>query len=87
MARTALIEFLLFIAPFAIYALALSVTRRDARDREHWHPRMVMSLAIAGLLLMIAGLVFFAHYGGAPPGGVYEPAHMEDGQLVPGRIK
>jgi hypothetical protein len=87
MARTALVEILLFIAPFAVYALALFATQRDARDREHWHPRAVMSLAIVGLILVIGGLVFFAHYGGAPPGGVYEPAHMEDGVLVPGRIK
>ena len=87
MARTALIELLLFIAPFAIYAIALFATQRDARDREHWHPRAVLSLAIVGLILMIAGLVFFAHYGGAPPGSVYEPARMEDGKLVPGRIK
>jgi hypothetical protein len=87
MARTALIELLLFIAPFAIYAIALFATQRDARDREHWHPRMVASLAIVGLALMIVGLIFFAQFGGAPPGGVYEPAHMEDGKLVPGRIK
>jgi amino acid transporter len=87
MARTALIEVLLFIAPFAIYAIALFATRRDAREREHWHPRAVLSLAIAGLLLVIGGLVFFTHFGGAPPGSSYEPAHMEDGRLVPGRIK
>jgi hypothetical protein len=87
MARTVLIELLLFIAPFAIYAVALYVTQRDARDREHWHPRAVMSLAIVGLLLVIAGLVYFAHFGGTPPGAVYEPAHMEDGKLVPGRFR
>ena len=87
MARPILIELLLFLAPFAVYALVLLVTRRDARDLAHWHARMLMSLAIAGLLLMIGGLVYFAHFGGAPPTGVYEPAHMEDGRLVPGRIK
>jgi hypothetical protein len=32
-------------------------------------------------------LIFFAHFGGAPATGVYEPARFEDGKLVPGRIK
>jgi hypothetical protein len=87
MARTALIELLLFIAPFAIYAIALFATRRDARDVAHWHARMLATLASIGLVLVIGGLIYFAHFGGAPPGGVYEPAHLEDGRLVPGRIK
>jgi hypothetical protein len=87
MARTVLIETLLFIAPFAIYALVLLATRRDARDREHWPARMLASLAIAGSVLVIGGLIWFAHFGGAPTTGTYVPAHIEDGRLVPGRIK
>lgn len=87
MARTVLVELLLFLAPFAVYAIVLWSTQRDARDSAHWHARILMSLAIAGLALVIGGLIFFAHFGGAPPTGVYEPAHMEDGRLVPGRIK
>ncbi len=87
MARTALIEVLLFMAPFAVYAIVLFVTRRYARDAVHWHARMLATLASIGLVLVIGGLIYFAHFGGAAPGGVYEPAHMEDGRLVPGRIK
>jgi hypothetical protein len=87
MARTILIELLLFLSPFAVYALILIATRRDARAREHWPARMLATLAIVGGLLVIAGLLGFAHFGGAPPGGVYVPAHVEDGRLVPGRIK
>jgi hypothetical protein len=87
MARPILIELLLFLAPFAIYAIVLWITQRDARDRVHWHARILMSLSIVGLILMIGGLIFFAHFGGAPPGGVYEPARLEDGRLVPGQIR
>lgn len=87
MARTVLIETLLFLAPFALYALVLFATSRDLREAEHWTMRMLMILAIIGLSLVIVGLVFFAHFGGAPPGSVYEPAHMEDGKLIPGRLK
>jgi len=87
MARPVLIELLLFLAPFAVYAIVLWITQRDARDLAHWHARILMSLAIAGLVLMIGGLIFFAHFGGALPGGVYEPARLEDGRLVPGQIR
>jgi hypothetical protein len=38
-------------------------------------------------VLVIGGLVYFAHFGRAPTTGVYEPARYEDGKLVPGRIK
>jgi uncharacterized protein DUF6111 len=87
MTRPFLIEIMLFLAPFAIYALVLTVRRRDARDREHWRFPMVILLAVFGLVLVAAGLVVLAHFGGAPPTGQYVPAHVEKGKLVPGQIK
>jgi hypothetical protein len=87
MGRTILTQLLLFVAPFAIYALVLVATQRDARGRENWPVKIVASLAIAGCVLVIAGLIFFAHFGGSPTTGVYEPARYEDGKLIPGRIK
>jgi hypothetical protein len=87
MARTVLIEALLFLSPFAIYAVVLYATSRDAREAEYWTTRILAALAAIGMVLMIIGLVFFAHFGGAPPGAEYEPAHMENGKLVPGRLK
>jgi len=87
MGRTILIQLSLFLAPFAVYALVLLSTRRDAREAEHWPIKVVTSLAIAGCVLVILGLIFFAHFGGAPTTGVYEPARFEDGKLIPGRIK
>lgn len=87
MGRTILTQFLLFLAPFAIYAAVLHFTKRDAREREHWPVKMVMMLAIAGGVLVIVGLILFAQFGGAPTSGVYEPARYKDGKLIPGRIK
>ena len=87
MGRTILIQLSLFLAPFAVYALVLLSTRRDAREAEHWPIKVVTSLAIAGCVMVILGLIVFAHFGGAPTTGVYEPARFEDGKLVPGRIK
>lgn len=87
MGRTILTQFLLFLAPFAVYAVVLYATQRDARERENWPTKIVASLGIAGCVFVIAGLIFFAHFGGAPTSGVYEPARYEDGKLIPGRIK
>ena len=86
MSRT-LLEIVLFIAPFVIYAMYLFATERDAREKEHWRLNILSGLAVAGCLLVIASLIAFAHFGGAPPGGTYVPAHIENGKLVPGQIK
>jgi len=87
MARTILTEFLLFLAPFAIYAVVLYARKHDAREREHWPARTVVTLAIVGCVFMIGGLLYFAHFDRAPTTGVYEPARYQDGKLIPGRIK
>ena len=41
-----------------------------------------MKLILKLLAGMAVGLALFAHYGGAPAGSAYVPAHMEDGKLV-----
>jgi hypothetical protein len=87
MGRTILIQTLLFLAPFAVYAVILVASKKDAREPENWPVKVLLTLATVGCLLVIAGLVFFAHFGGAPTTGVYEPARYEDGKLIPGRIK
>ena len=86
MSRT-ILEIALFLTPFALYAIYLIATERDAREKEHWRLKVLAICACGGLALVIASLVFFAHFGGAPPGGTYTPAHMENGKLVPGEIK
>lgn len=86
MSRT-ILEIFLFIAPFAIYAIYLFATERDAREKAHWRLNVLSALAVAGCVLVIASLIAFAHFGGAPPGGTYTPAHIENGKLVPGQIK
>jgi len=86
MSRT-LLEIVLFLVPFVLYAIYLLSTDRDAREKEHWRLNVVSGLAIAGCILVIASLIAFAHFGGYAPGGIYTPAHMENGKLVPGQIK
>jgi hypothetical protein len=36
---------------------------------------------------MIGSFVVLAQWGGSPPGSAYVPAHIEDGQFVPGETK
>src|SRR5215467_7672747 len=38
-------------------------------------------------VLMIGSFVVLAQWGGSPPGSTYVPAHVEDGQFVPGETK
>ncbi len=87
MGRTVLIQLLLFLAPFAVYALILGASKKSVREPENWPLKTTLTLATIGCVLVIAGLVYFAHFGGAPNTGVYEPARYEDGKLIPGRIK
>ena len=87
MGRTILIQLFLFLAPFAVYALVLTVSKRDAREAEHWPVKVLTVLATIGCVLVIAGLVVLTQFGGAPASGVYEPARYEDGKLIPGRFK
>lgn len=87
MGRTILIQALLFLAPFAVYALVLAAGRKSVQEPENWPLKIVLTLATAGCVLVILGLVVLAQFGGAPTTGVYEPARYEDGKLIPGRIK
>src|SRR5215813_5288453 len=43
--------------------------------------------ATQALVLMIGSFVVLAQWGGSPPGSTYVPAHVEDGQFVPGETK
>jgi hypothetical protein len=87
MIRPVLTELALFLAPFAIYAIYLWATQAGVLHPESWPlPRLVW-LTIAALLLMAGSFVVLAQWGGDPKGSQYVPAHMENGQLVPGTIK
>lgn len=82
--RSLIEEFLLFVLPFACFAGFLILRRRNPLHFESWHGHKFWLTAF-GLLLGIASLV----YGGLTAErhmGAFEPAHMENGRLVPGRF-
>jgi hypothetical protein len=85
--RPVLTELALFVAPFVAYAAFLWLTKAGVLDRASWPPRTLAALAIAALVLMIGSFLVLSHFSGAPPGSTYEPAHVEDGKFVPGRVR
>jgi quinol-cytochrome oxidoreductase complex cytochrome b subunit len=87
MIRPVLTEFILFLAPFAIYAIYLWATRAGVLHPQSWPLPTLAWLTIAALLLMAGSFIVLAQWGGEPPGSTYIPAHIEDGKLVPGTTK
>jgi hypothetical protein len=86
MIRPVFTEFALFFAPFVVYAIYLVATKSALLSLESWPPKVLATLAIFALVLMIGSFIYLAHFAGSPPGSTYEPAHVENGKFVPGRV-
>ncbi|WP_413992594.1 DUF6111 family protein [Labrys okinawensis] len=82
MLRPFLFETVLFLLPFLAYSLYLLFRGRRGFSLGAWEEAPLLSLLVASVICVAAGLALFAHYGGAPAGSAYIPAHMEDGKLV-----
>ena len=87
MARFAAFDVVLFLLPFAAYALWLLVTRRSLSNVDDWTVRTIGYLALAGAALVIVVLVVFIQRDTDKPGGTYVPAHIENGVIVPGHFE
>jgi hypothetical protein len=87
MIRPVLTELVLFLTPFAVYALFLWATRSRVVDPERWSLNTLMWLTLAAFVLMIGSFLVFAQFSGSPPGSTYVPAHIEDGRFVPGTTR
>ena len=85
MTRVLIEELLFFLLPFALFAIWLLIRRKSPLNRAHWDGQ-VSWIVLAGLALVLGTLLITAFI--APRGGgAYVPAHMENGQFVPGRIE
>ncbi|MGC2784601.1 MAG: DUF6111 family protein [Roseiarcus sp.] len=86
MARNVLESLTLFLSPFAVYTLYLALRARYPLEVEHWTRGRVSVMTLIGLAAAVLGLVAVNAF--APRGrGVYVPAHVENGILVPGRFE
>jgi hypothetical protein len=86
MGRAILEPLILFLSPFAAYAVYLVLRARYPLEVEHWTSGRISILTLIGLAAAILGLATLDLF--APRGqGVYVPAHQENGVLVPGHIE
>src|SRR6476646_6688601 len=67
MSRPISTEVVLFLIPFAVYALFLVATRRGLLDPAHWPLARLAWLVIVAIVLMLGSFIWFATFGGAPP--------------------
>ena len=86
MLRVILEPLAFFLAPFAAYALWLRLRNRTAPDIDAWSHTRVATLTLAGLAVAILGVLTLGLNSGRHL-GAYVPAHVENGQLVPGKIE
>jgi hypothetical protein len=87
MARPIITEIVLFLLPFLLYAVFLCATREGVLDPASWPLRRLAWLTAVALVLVVVSFIVLAEYSGAPPRSTYVPAHMENGQFVPGQTK
>ena len=87
MIRPVLTEVAIFLIPFVAYAVFLIATRSGVLVSSSWPAHLVAKLVLGSLLLVVVSFVLLAHFSGAPPGSTYTPAHIDNGQFVPGQTK
>ena len=84
MIRPAFTEILVFLIPFAVYALFLLATRSGLLLQSSWPVHVIAKLVLGALLLVVASFILLAHFSGAAPNSTYIPAHVENGKFIPG---
>ena len=84
MIRPAFTEILVFLIPFAVYALFLLSTSSGLMLQSSWPVHVIAKLVLGSLLLVIVSFILLAHFSGASPNSTYIPAHVENGKFVPG---
>lgn len=85
MIRAIIETVLLFLLPFAAYALYLVARKKPTFDPDHWSKPFVW-LVVIGLAIVASSFVASGVFGERHQGG-YIPAHIENGKLVPGTFQ
>jgi hypothetical protein len=86
-----LLQFLPLILPTLLYLAYVVMQRRRARvtgadPLPWWDTRTGFWLAVTGVGLFLAVLAGWALTGGAPPGSVYVPTSVVEGESRPGHF-
>jgi hypothetical protein len=83
--RAILEPLILFLTPFLVYGFYLGLRRRYPLAADHWTQGALSTLGLIGLALAVTGMILLGIFAERHSGG-YEPAHIENGRLVPGRM-
>ena len=90
MLRTTLVHILILLGPAILYIVFLLASRRLRLSRsqaaETLRQMPWVRLLGSGLVLAAASLVVWAMTVGSDPEGTYVPAHVVDGEIVPGEV-
>lgn len=73
------VEVGLFLAPFVVFFVWRFVAVEGGPPM-----RIIIAMAVVAIAL-IGALAWLSQEEALPPGTVYQPAHFEDGRVVPGR--
>jgi hypothetical protein len=87
MVRPVLYETVLFLLPFVLYGVWLAMRRTNPAALDAWRDAPILTLLIAALITTGIGLALVGHFGAAPAGSAYVPAHVENGKLVEPELK
>ncbi|MCS0493847.1 DUF6111 family protein [Ancylobacter sp. MQZ15Z-1] len=87
MLRVAIINILLFLLPFAAFALYLRFGRRVDSMLEGWSSTALVACTAVAVVLVAASLFLFEAQGRGPTKGAYVPPTWKDGVLTPGHIE
>lgn len=85
MLRIALIDILLFLLPFLVYA-AYMVWVKGAAPASVLQNGPVLWLLTAGLGLLFVVMATLVQFSGGERGGTYHPPVIVDGKIKPGGI-
>ena len=85
MLRIILINILLFLLPFLIYAAYVVWVKGVAANRAMAGAPFLW-LILAGLGILVVGLLTLVEFSGGDREGTYKPSVIEDGVIKPGGI-
>ena len=86
MIRSVFTSVLLFFLPFVLYFFWLGFQRRKLAEEAIATRKHYFWVGLTGVVLAVAGFIYFTDYSGAPPDSVYVPPIYKDGVLVPGHF-
>jgi Family of unknown function (DUF6111) len=85
MMRALFFDLLLFLLPFALYALYLRLAKQEEAAPARPYPWTM--LFATGLSLVVASFLIWGITEGSGTKGVYVAPYVKDGRVVPGRVE